>query len=132
MGFGLSRVLGWLMAAVIGLFYGVAATVGHAYRIGFFPLGLLLATVGTAALLIALRTLTRDRVNALAGGIGVVAATFVFSQVGPGGSAIVAAATPDTEWIAVAWTIIGPVLVALVAAWPDLSHLRAAPAPPER
>jgi len=116
-------VIGWLLSAVVGVFYGVAATVGHASRFGVIPVGLILASVGTAALLIALRALTGDRINALAGGVGVVAATFLFSQVGPGGSAIVAAATPDTEWIAVAWTIVGPLIVALVAGWPDLSKL---------
>ncbi len=126
MGYGVSRIVGWLVAAVVGVFYGVAATVGHAFRLGPVPVGLILASIGTGALLIALRTLTGDRINALAGGIGVVGATFLFSQVGPGGSAIVAAATPDTEWIAVAWTIVGPLIVALVVGWPDLSRLRPA------
>ncbi|MHA4875102.1 hypothetical protein, partial [Enterococcus faecium] len=68
------------------------------------------------------------RVNAIAGGLGIIAATFLFSQVGPGGSAIVAAATPDTEWIAIAWTFVGPILLALVAFFPDVSKLRAEPA----
>ena len=128
MGSGIVRVIGWIVAFAVGAFYGTAATVGHAFRIGFVPVGLLLATIGCAALLIALRTLTQDRVNAIAGGLGIIAATYLFSQVGPGGSAIVAAATPDTEWIAIAWTFVGPILLALVAFWPDLSALRAQPA----
>lgn len=131
-----ARVLTWLVAAVIGTVYGTAATVAHAYALGVFPLGLLLAVVGTGALLIALRALTGDRWTALAGGLGVVLATFVFSNVGPGGSAIVAPATDATAWIPVAWTIAVPVLVALVVAWPDLSGLTAprseAPASPRR
>ncbi|MFS0794248.1 histidinol dehydrogenase [Microbacterium sp. 1P10AE] len=128
MGSGIVRVIGWVVAFAVGAFYGTAATVGHAFRIGFVPVGLILGTIGCAALLIALRTLTQDRVNAIAGGLGIIAATYLFSQVGPGGSAIVAAATPDTEWIAIAWTFVGPILLALVAFWPDVSKLRVQPA----
>jgi hypothetical protein len=127
-GSGIVRVIGWVVAFAVGAFYGTAATVGHAFRIGFVPVGLILGTIGCAALLIALRTLTQDRVNAIAGGLGIIAATYLFSQVGPGGSAIVAAATPDTEWIAIAWTFVGPILLALVAFWPDVSKLRVQPA----
>lgn len=123
------RVVGWLVAFLVGAFYGTAATVGHAFRLGPVPVGLILATIGCAALLIALRTLTQDRVNSLAGGLGIIGATYLFSQPGLGGSAIVAAATPDTAWIAVAWTFVGPILMALVVFWPDLSRLQpAAPA----
>lgn len=123
-------MVGWIVALLLGAFYGTAATVGQAYRLGPLPVGLILATVGSAALLIALRALTGDRVNALAGGLGLVAATYVFSQVGPGGSAIVAAATPGTEWIPLVWTIVGPALMVFVAFWPDLSHLRVEPTEP--
>lgn len=115
------------MSAVVGLFYGVAATVGQAYRLGGFPLGLVLAVVGSAGLLIAMRALTADRWNALAASLGLIGATALFSQVGPGGSAIVAAPTPDTAWIAIAWTFAGPVLAALVVAWPDVSAPRVVP-----
>ncbi len=128
MGSRIVRVIGWVVAFLVGAFYGTAATVGHAFRIGVVPVGLILGTIGCAGLLIALRILTQDRVNAIAGGLGIIGATYLFSQVGPGGSAIVAAATPDTEWIAIAWTFVGPILLALVAFWPDVSTLRAQPA----
>lgn len=119
-----ARILTWLVSALIGAVYGTAATVGHAFALGVFPLGLILAIAGTGALLIAFRALTADRWTALAGGLGVVIVTLVFSNIGPGGSAIVAPATPETEWVPVAWTVAVPILVALVVAWPDLSHLR--------
>lgn len=128
MGSRIVRVIGWVVAFLVGAFYGTAATVGHAFRIGVVPVGLILGTIGCAGLLTALRILTQDRVNAIAGGLGIIGATYLFSQVGPGGSAIVAAATPDTEWIAIAWTFVGPILLALVAFWPDVSTLRAQPA----
>lgn len=125
MGSTVLRIVGWAVALLVGAFYGAAGTVGQAFMLGPVPVGLVLATIGSAALLIALRTLTGDRVNALFGGLGITAATFLFSQVGPGGSAIVAAPTPGTEWVPLLWTIVGPALMALVAFWPDLSHLRA-------
>lgn len=125
------RVVGWLVALAVGAFYGAAGTVAQAFLVGPVPVGLLLATVGSAALLIALRTLTGDRVNALAGGLGITLATYVFSQIGPGGSAIVAAPTAGTEWVPLVWTVVGPALMVLVALWPDFSKLPA-PARPTR
>lgn len=119
------RVVGWLVALAVGAFYGAAGTVVQAFLVGPVPVGLLLATVGSAALLIALRTLTGDRVNALAGGLGITLATYVFSQIGPGGSAIVAAPTAGTEWVPLVWTVVGPALMVLVALWPDFSKLPA-------
>jgi hypothetical protein len=69
-----SRVLTWLVAAVIGAVYGAAATIAHAYTLGWFPVGLVLAIVGTGALLVALRQLTEDRWSAPPGGGGRVGA----------------------------------------------------------
>lgn len=117
-------MVGWAVALLIGAFYGAAGTVGQAFLLGPVPVGLLLATIGSAALLVAMRTLTGDRINALAGGLGITAATYLFSQVGPGGSAIVAAPTAGVEWVPLVWTVVGPSLMVLVAMWPDFSHLR--------
>jgi hypothetical protein len=122
----LSRIAALALALVIGAVYGTAATVAHSYALGWFPLGLILATVGSAALLVALRLLTKDRWMALAGGLGILGVAFLFSQIGPGGSAIVAPQSAATEWVALAWTLVVPALLAFVVAWPDLSSLRAA------
>lgn len=123
------RIVSLAVAGLVGVVYGTAATVGHAFLLGWFPLGLILAITGSAGLLVALRLLTGDRWLTLAGGLGLILAIFVFSQTGPGGSAIVAAPTPATEWIPLVWTFAVPVLVALVVAWPDLTHLRPPPRP---
>ncbi len=125
------RLVGWVVAFLVGAFYGTAGTVGQAFLVGPLPVGLLLATIGSAALLVALRTLTGDRVNALAGGLGLTAATYLFSQVGPGGSAIVAAPTAGTEWVPLVWTVVGPALMVLVALWPDFSKLSDSSRPAE-
>ncbi|MFJ4039240.1 histidinol dehydrogenase [Microbacterium sp. NPDC090007] len=123
------RVVGWAVALLVGAFYGAAGTVGQAFLVGPLPVGLILATIGSAALLVALRTLTGDRINALAGGLGLTAATALFSQVGPGGSAIVAAPTAGTEWIPLVWTVVGPALMVLVALWPDFTKMTETPRP---
>ena len=83
----------------------------------------MLAIIGCGALLAAVRLLTGDRWAALATGLGMIAATLVFSGRGPGGSVIV----PETA-LATVWTIAVPILVAIVVVWPD----RIAPRPPLR
>jgi hypothetical protein len=110
----LVRLGTWLVALVVGSFYGLAGTIAHSFVIGWFPLGLVLAIVGSAALLAAVRLLTADRWAALATGIGMVGATFVFSGRGPGGSVIV----PETM-LGTVWTIAVPILAVIVVAWPD-------------
>lgn len=110
----LSRTATWLIAFFVGAVYGLAGTIAHSFRLGWFPLGLVLAIVGSAALLASVRLLTADRWAALATGIGMIVATLVFSGKGPGGSVIVA----QTE-LAVVWTASVPILVVLAVAWPS-------------
>jgi hypothetical protein len=121
----LSRTATWLVAFLVGAVYGLAGTIAHAYRLGWFPLGLVLAIIGSAALLAAVRLLTGDRWAALATGIGMIVATLVFSGKGPGGSVIVA----QTD-LAVIWTVALPVLVVLAVAWPNRLRPVAADAAP--
>ncbi|MFC8681769.1 DUF6113 family protein [Microbacterium ureisolvens] len=109
-----ARIGSWIVALLVGLVYGVAGTVAHAYAIGWFPLGLILGVIGTAALLLAVRLLTADRWATLATGVGMVISTTVFSGSGPGGSVVV----PQTG-LAVVWTLTVPVLVAVAVAWPE-------------
>lgn len=108
------RVATWFVAFAVGAVYGLAGTIAHAYRWGWFPLGLLLAVIGSVALLIAVRLLTGDRWTALATGLGMFLATVVFSGRGPGGSVIV----PQTE-LAIAWVIVLPIAIVAVVAWPN-------------
>lgn len=113
-----SRVLSWLVSFVIGVAFGVAATVGHA---SLPPVGLVVGAVGCAAILVALRMLADDRGAVLAAGVGMYAALLVISQRGPGGSVIVPASTLATVWMVVLGAII---LLAVVT--PDFRKLRAA------
>jgi hypothetical protein len=108
------RIATWIVAFIVGAVYGLAGTIAHAYRLGWLPLGLVLAIIGCGALLAAVRLLTADRWAALAAGLGMMFATVVFSGRGPGGSVIV----PQTE-LAIAWTISVPILVVAVTVWPN-------------
>lgn len=104
------------MAYLVGAVYGLAGTIAHSFELGWFPVGLVLAIIGCAALLAAVRLLTLDRWAALATGLGMLTSSFVFSGRGPGGSVVV----PDTPLAAV-WTIAVPVIVLVVVLWPDRS-----------
>lgn len=114
-----ARLGTWVVALLVGAVYGLAGTIAHAYELGWFPLGLILAVLGCTALLAAVRLLTGDRWAALATGLGMMLSTLVFSGKGPGGSVIV----PESPLGSV-WTIALPILVAIVVAWPE--HVRAA------
>lgn len=114
-----TRVGTWIVAFLVGLVYGVAGTIAHGFTLAGLPVGLALGIVGCGALVIAVRLLTTDRWAALATGLGMVLATLVFSGRGPGGSVVV----PDTG-LGIVWTLVIPLLVGLVVAWPSLSRTR--------
>lgn len=118
MGFSWARAGAWAVALVIGLVYGVAGTIGQAAMWGVIPLGLVVAVVGTGALLLAVRLLTADRWAALACGLGAMASTLVFSGRGPGGSVVVPAPPEGEISTGIIWTIAVPLIVAVIVAWP--------------
>lgn len=120
----LARVATWVVAFLVGAVYGLAGTIAQTFAIGWFPLGLLLAIVGSAALLVAVRLLTSDRWAALATGLGMMIATLVFSGRGPGGSVIVAQPEDGAFSTGIVWTIAVPLMVAIAVAWPDLSRVQ--------
>ncbi|WP_036312498.1 hypothetical protein [Microbacterium oleivorans] len=121
----LARIATWVLAAIIGVVYGVAGTIGQSAVWGVLPVGLLVASIGFLALLIAVRILTGERASALACGLGALLATLVFANEGPGGSVVVpappvgAVITPG-----LIWTFVVPLVAALVVAWPSASRLR--------
>ncbi len=101
------------MAFGVGAVYATAGTIAHAYRVGGFPLGLLLAVIGSAALLIAVRALSGDRWAALCTGIGMMLAVIVFSGEGPGGSVVVPGGSLDRIGpvsLGVVWMIAVPLM----------------------
>lgn len=114
MTFSAARLATWAVALIVGAVYGAAGTIAHAFTLGPVPVGLLLAVIGSAALLAAVRLLTADRWAALAAGLGMTLATLLLSGSGPGGSVVV----PESV-LGTVWTVAVPILVALVVAWPE-------------
>lgn len=102
------------IAALVGAVYGVVGTVGHGSQLLGLPLGLVLALIGAAALLLAIRLLV-GRWPAVAAGAGMTVAIVVFSGEGPGGSVIAPAGA-----LATVWTIACPLIAVLIVLWPEM------------
>lgn len=117
-----SRVLSWIAAALVGGVYGVAGTIGHSVMWGPVPVGLIVATIACAAILIAVRALTHDRGAAVAAGLGMLGMLVLISGVGPGGSVVV-----QDSFAGRIWTYLVAGIVLLVVAWPSFSKLPARP-----
>lgn len=112
-----SRVLLWLVMALVGALYGFAGTLVHGSIAVLgavtVPVGIVVALAGTASLLVAVRLLADGRPAAFACALGMMAVTLVLSGTGPGGSAVMPSST-----LATVWTLAQPVLAAVVLAWP--------------
>lgn len=121
----LSRVLSWVAAALVGGVYGVAGTIAHSVMWGPIPIGLIVAAIACAAILIAVRALTHDRGAAVAAGLGMLGMLVLISGVGPGGSVVV----QDTVAGRI-WTYLAAGIVLLVVAWPSFSRLPTRPSAP--
>ena len=132
MGNSLARIGTWAVALIIGLVYGVAGTIGQAAAWGWFPVGLVIAVVGSGALLVAVRLLTADRWATLATAMGIMVATLVFSGRGPGGSIVVPAPVDGALSTGILWTIAVPIVGAFVIAWPSLPTRAETGRPSER
>lgn len=111
-------MLSWIAAALVGGVYGVAGTIGHSVMWGPIPVGLIVAAIACAAILVAVRALTHDRGAAVAAGLGMIGMLVLISGEGPGGSVVVPASLMGQIW-----TYLVAGLVLLVVAWPSFSRL---------
>lgn len=118
-----SRVLSWVAAALVGGVYGVAGTIAHSVMWGPIPIGLIVAAIACAAILVAVRALTHDRGAAVAAGLGMLGMLVLISGVGPGGSVVVQDSPTGRIW-----TYLAAGIVLLVVAWPSLSRTPTRPA----
>ena len=120
---GISRVLSWVAEALVGGDYGVAVTIAHSVTWGPIPVGLIVAAIACAAILVAIRALTHDRWAAVAAGLGMLGMLVMISGVGPGGSVVV-----QDSLAGRIWTYLAAGIVLLVVAWPSFSRPPARPA----
>ncbi|MGO4690953.1 PIG-L deacetylase family protein [Glaciibacter sp. 2TAF33] len=122
-----ATAVGRLVTAVFALFagalYGVLGTVAHQATITVaataIPVGLALALIGAAALLVGLRLLLHDRMAVLLAALGLLGTVFVLSLRSTGGSVLVPAGLTGTLW-----TVVPALVAALVVAWPKLPAKR--------
>jgi len=119
-----TRILLAVFAVVTGGIFGIAGTIAHAFRWGVLPVGLILALLGCAALLIGLRLLIESRWITWIAGLALLAAVLLFSGTGPGGSVVVPQAAEGEFPIGVVWTYAATGVVLLIGAWPDVSRFR--------
>ncbi|MEW1975310.1 histidinol dehydrogenase [Microbacterium profundi] len=114
----ISRGLAWLAAALVGVVYGTAGTIAHSLMCGVIPVGMIVAAIACAALLIAVRALTHDRGATVVTALGMLGMVMIISGPGPGGSVIV----PNTP-IGQIWIYLVAGIALLVIAWPNLKRL---------
>ena len=110
--------MSWVVAALVGGVYGVAGTIAHSVMWGPVPIGLIVAAIACAAILVAVRALTHDRGAAVAAGLGMIGLLLLISGVGPGGSVVV-----PNSLSGQIWTYVVAGLVLLVVAWPSFSKV---------
>lgn len=114
-----TRVIASIVALVLGAVFGVAGTIGQAAQWQGWWVGLAVALIGCAALLVAVRALTDDRWPTAAAAAGMVLAMAAFSSRGPGGSVVVPAAPEGQISSGVVWMFVLPIVAVIVVAWPS-------------
>lgn len=114
-----SRVIGIVLAFLVGLAYGAIGTVAHAWApsvLGIaLPVGLVLGILGVAMLLVGLRIVLGDRLAASAAALGAILMIGILLLESTGGSVLI------PQGIAgMVWTIAPGLIAVLVVAWPKL------------
>lgn len=114
-----SRVIGIVLAFLVGVAYGAIGTVAHAWAPSFFgvalPIGLVLGILGVAMLLLGLRIVLGDRLAAAAAALGVILMIGLLLLESVGGSVLIPQSVSG-----LVWTIAPGLVAVLVVAWPKL------------
>ncbi len=114
-----AKVIGAVLALLLGAFVGAIATVSHSSVLGVgatpLPIGLLVSILLVTGLLAGLRIVFGTRVLAAAAAVGVVGIAALMATEGPGGSVIVA-----NNLVGTIWAFAPVVVAAVVLGWPDL------------
>ncbi|GGF44060.1 hypothetical protein GCM10010922_19560 [Microbacterium sorbitolivorans] len=119
-----ARIVTWILALVAGAVFGVAGTITHAYTAGPIPVGLVVACVACAAILVAVRLLIEERGVVWWAGFGMLGAMALFSGRGPGGSVVVPQAAEGEFPYGIVWMAALTLIVVGVAAWPRIRPAR--------
>lgn len=122
----LTRVIGYVVALLLGALFGVLGTIVHQITFSVFgwfdlPIGLIIALPAVALLLVGLRMSFATRLAAILAGVGLVGIVALLALPSAGGSVLIPESTAGLVWL------IGSTLVAVVVlAWPRLGGARSA------
>ena len=114
----LTVVVGYVVALLLGVLFGVLGTVVHQSSFSVFglfdlPIGLVVALSALAVLLTGLRLIHPTRLPAFLAAVGAIGMVTLFALPSPGGSVLIPAGVPGMVWL------VGSSLVAVVViAWP--------------
>jgi N-acetyl-1-D-myo-inositol-2-amino-2-deoxy-alpha-D-glucopyranoside deacetylase len=116
-----ARVLACVLAASVGAALGALGTVNHQVSIDLFgtsvPIGLVLALIVVTATLVGLRLIFDNRIVVGVASLALLVVIAVLAAESAGGSVLI----PDST-IAYGWLYGSVIVVAVVLAWPKLSH----------
>jgi len=116
-----ARVLACGLAVVVGAILGALGTVNHQVSIDLFgasvPIGLVLGLLVVTATLVGLRLIFDNRVVVGFAAVALLVVIAVLAAESAGGSVLIPAST-----IAYGWLYGTVIIVAVVLAWPKLSH----------
>jgi len=116
-----TRVIGYVVAVVLGFLFGALGTVVHQISVSVFglfdlPVGVIIALAATGLLLAGLRLVAPNRLAALLSGVALVGMVTLLALPSTGGSVLIPDSTLGMVWL------IGATLVAVVVlAWPRLA-----------
>lgn len=117
------RLLGYLLAGLIGCVFGTVGTVAHRIEVVAggvpIPIGLVLGLAMVTALLLGFRLVLRDRYCAASAAVGLLFAIAALTLPGAGGSVLF----PDSI-LSLLWTILPTLVAVTVLAWPRLPKPR--------
>lgn len=120
-----NRILNCLVLFVLGAVFGMVMTFGHQATLSIggvvLPWGIIVALLGTAALLIGARLLAHGRSPVIWLAAGVVASVMVLALPGPGGSVLI----PDSL-AGLVWSLAPSFIAILVVLWPAPRPVRTA------
>jgi N-acetyl-1-D-myo-inositol-2-amino-2-deoxy-alpha-D-glucopyranoside deacetylase len=116
----LGRGVTYGAALVAGALFGAIGTIAHQETLGWFPLGIVLALVMVAALLIGFRSQFGSRLVGVLAALGVVGVVGLLTLPQSSGTVLIPGNTLGYAWL------FGPVVLALfVLGWPRFGALRA-------
>lgn len=99
MGNVVNNILLVVLSLALGIVFGIAGTAVHAYFIGPIPVGLIVALIASAALMLSLRLLLEKRWCSVVSFVGMIAIIYIMAQASVNGSVLITNNFESFAWI---------------------------------